>query len=90
MYTILYCHVACYLQIKSWPKRNLTKLIGHFSAPQALQIMHIFKLYTYCHSPTSIQPKKLIFGMQPYFDPTRIDMEDNLNILKIEDNLIFF
>jgi hypothetical protein len=32
---------------------------------------------------TSRQPRKLIFGMQPYFDPTRKTtskkMEDNLN-----------
>jgi hypothetical protein len=26
------------------------------------------------------QPRKLIFGMQPYFDSTRRNMEENLNI----------
>ena len=28
----------------------------------------------------SRQPKKMIFGMQPYFDPTRWNTEDDLNI----------
>jgi ribosomal protein L13 len=48
---------------------------------------------------TSRQPRKLIFGMQPYSNPTRRNMGDDLNIfgngrrpqvfLK-EDNLNFF
>ena len=32
----------------------------------------------------------LIFGMQPYLNPTRSNMEDNLNTLIMEDDLIFF
>ena len=31
---------------------------------------------------SSRQPKKRIFGVQPYFDPTRWNMEDDLNIFK--------
>ena len=30
----------------------------------------------------SRQPKKLIFGMQPYMNPTRRNMEDDLDIFK--------
>jgi hypothetical protein len=33
------------------------------------------------------QPLKLIFGMQPYHNPTRRNMEKDLNM---EDDLIFF
>jgi transglutaminase/protease-like cytokinesis protein 3 len=32
---------------------------------------------------------KLIFGMHPYFNPTRSNMEDNLNILKWKTTSIF-
>ena len=46
-----------------------------------------------------MQPRNLIFGMQPYSNPTRRNMEDDLNIfengrrppfLKKEDDLNFF
>ena len=37
----------------------------------------------------STQPSKLIFGMQPYFDPTRWNMWGNLNFCQTEDNLNF-
>jgi hypothetical protein len=40
---------------------------------------------------TSSQPWKLIFGMLPYSNPTRRNMEDNLKcFLQIEDDLNFF
>jgi hypothetical protein len=39
---------------------------------------------------SSRQPRKLIFGMQPYSNPIRRNMEDDLNILKMEDDLTFF
>ena len=29
-----------------------------------------------------MQPRKLVFGLQPYVDPTRRNMEDNLNIFQ--------
>ena len=38
---------------------------------------------------TSRQLRKLIFGMQPYSNPTRRNMEDDLNILEMEDDLNF-
>jgi hypothetical protein len=34
------------------------------------------------HQICSRQPKRLIFGMPPYFDPTRRNIEDDLNILE--------
>ena len=34
-----------------------------------------------------MQHRELIFGMQPYFNPTRRNMEDDLNILENEDDL---
>ena len=33
---------------------------------------------------------KLIFGMHPYFNPTRRNMEDDLNFFEMEDDLNFF
>ena len=48
---------------------------------------------------TSRQTRKLIFGIQPYFNPTRrnygrqphlFQMEDDLNVFQMEDNLMFF
>ena len=45
------------------------------------------------------QPRKLIFGRQPYYDPTRCNMEDDFNIFsngrrpkkfQMEDNLNYF
>jgi hypothetical protein len=36
------------------------------------------------------QPRKLTFGMQLYSNPTRRYMEDDLNILKMEDDLNYF
>ena len=38
----------------------------------------------------SRQLTQLIFGMQPYINPTRMNMEDDLDIFKMEDDLIFF
>ena len=38
---------------------------------------------------TSRQPRKLIFGMHPYVDQTRWNMEDDLNIFQMEDDLNF-
>ena len=38
----------------------------------------------------SRQPRKLVLGMQPYLDPTRWNMEDDLIFFHIDDNLIFF
>ena len=34
------------------------------------------------NSGSSRQPRKLIFGMQPYSNPTRRNMEDDLNIFE--------
>ena len=35
------------------------------------------------NSGSSRQPRKLFFGMQPYSNPTRRNMEDDLNIFEI-------
>ena len=74
-------------------------------------LMHIFLLFgdgTITISPppphknfsgTSRQPRKLIFGMQTYLNPTKrqcgrrpqfcLRMEDDLKFLQMEDNLNF-
>jgi hypothetical protein len=38
---------------------------------------------------TSRKPIKLFFGMQPYFDQTRLNMEKKLPFFQMEDNLNF-
>jgi hypothetical protein len=38
----------------------------------------------------SRQTRKLVLGMQPYLDPTRWNMEDDLIFFHIDDDLIFF
>ena len=36
----------------------------------------------YCHDLGQPYSRKVIFGMKPYFNPTRRKMEDDLNILE--------
>jgi hypothetical protein len=54
---------------------------------------------THYNLGSSRQPRKLIFGMKPYFNPNEINMEDELHffengrqaqLFQIEDDLIFF
>ena len=39
---------------------------------------------------SSKQPRTHMFGMQPYINPARRNMEDDLNIFKMGGNLNFF
>jgi hypothetical protein len=39
---------------------------------------------------SSRQPWKMIFSLQPYLNPKRQNMGDNLNIFEMGDNLTFY
>ena len=60
---------------------DFASLIGvffYFLGPRLTLVPGVFSyLSVYCFSSTLIGPKNLIFGMPPYFDPTRSKKEFN-------------
>ena len=56
---------------------SLTGVFFYFLGPVTLVPGVFSYLSVYCFSSTLIGPKNLIFGMPPYFDPTRSKKEFN-------------
>ena len=92
-----YCHLIWHHICYNWfiasfcqtPTMSLVKRLGvdfvflqNTTYPRQL-VQHILEtIPTPPKKGTSRQPRKLILGMQPYFGPTRWNMEEDLNIFE--------